>query len=102
MFSSSKTHVFEKTVLRLAKDGLGLIVSELMRGREENTVDQIIQLVRYAAFMGGDLDLTVEEEATAWQIFNIYEAFDFSGVDAETVEENKELLKIALGVSVES
>ena len=94
--------VFEKTVLRLAKDGLGLIVSELMRGREENTVDQIIQLVRYAAFMGGDLDLTVEEEATAWQIFNIYEAFDFSGVDAETVEENKELLKIALGVSVES
>ena len=89
--------VFERTVLRLADDALKLVVSELLRGREENTTDLIVEIIRYAAFFGGDLDLTVEEP-TAWAIFNIYEAFDFSGQDAETVEQNKELLKIALGL----
>ena len=89
--------VFERTVLRLADDALKLVVSELLRGREENTTELIVEIIRYAAFFGGDLDLTVEEP-TAWAIFNIYEAFDFSGQDAETVEQNKELLKIALGL----
>merc|ERR1712085_33199 len=93
--------VFENIVLRLAKEALNLMTSEILRGREENTVDLIIQLVRYAAFMGGYLDLTVEE-ATAWQIYSIYEAFDFTKEDAEIVNENKELLKISLGISEES
>jgi hypothetical protein len=47
--------------------------------------------------MEGDLELTVDE-ATAYKIFNIYEAFDFSGQDPETVKENQELLKVALGI----
>ena len=89
--------VFERTVLRLADDALKLIVSELLRGREENTTELIVEIIRYAAFFGGDLDLTVEEP-TAWAIYNIYEAFDFSDQDTETVEENKELLKVALGL----
>jgi hypothetical protein len=89
--------VFERTVLRLADDALKLTVSELLRGREENTTELIAEIIRYAAFFGGDLDLTVEEP-TAWAIHNIYEAFDFSGQDAEVVEQNKELLKIALGL----
>jgi len=93
--------VFENIVLRLAKEALNLMTSEILRGREENTVDLIIQLVRYAAFMGGYLDLTVEE-ATAWQIYSIYEAFDFTKEDVETVKDNKELLKISLGISEES
>jgi hypothetical protein len=90
--------VFERTVLRLADDALKLIVSELLRGREENTTELIVEIVRYAAFFGGDLDLEVEEP-TAWAISNTYESFDFSGQDAEAVEANKELLKIALGLS---
>jgi len=89
--------VFERTVLRLADDALKLVVSELMRGREDNTTELIVEIIRYAAFFGGDLDLTVEEP-TAWAICNIYEAFDFSGQDTEVVEGNKELLKIALGL----
>lgn len=89
--------VFERTVLRLADDALKLIVSELLRGREENTTKLIAAIIRYAAFFGGDLDLTVEEP-TAWAIVNIYEAFDFSGQDSEIVEENKQLLQISLGL----
>jgi len=89
--------IFERTVLRLADDAMKLVVSELLRGREENTTELIVEIIRYAAFFGGDLDLTVEEP-TAWAVYNIYEAFDFSGQDAEVVEGNKELLKIALGL----
>jgi hypothetical protein len=90
--------VFENAVLRLAKQAMDLINSELMRGRDENTVEAIKELVRYAGFMSGDLDLSVEE-ATAYKLFNTYEAFDFSDQDKDTVEGNKELLKVALGIS---
>ena len=90
--------MFEAVLMRLAKQALDLINAELLRGRAENTVDLINELVRYAAFVEGDLGLTVEE-ATAYQIFNNFEAFDFSGTDEATVEENKELLQIALGIS---
>merc|ERR1711957_28897 len=92
--------VFERTVLRLVDDALKLIISELLRGREENTTELIVEIIRYAAFFGGDLDLTVEEP-TAWAIYNLYEAFDLSGQDAKVVDENKEFLKIALGISEE-
>jgi predicted transcriptional regulator len=90
--------VFENTVLRLAKQAMDLINSELMRGRDENTVEVIKELVRYAGFTEGDLDLTVDE-ATAYKVFNIYEAFDFSGQDKDSVEENKRMLKVALGIA---
>lgn len=90
--------VLEKTVLSLGKDTLNLVSRELLRGREDNTVEAITQLVRYAAFLEGELDLTVEEPI-AWKIFNIYEALDLSRVDEETVEENKKLLKTALGIA---
>lgn len=89
--------VFEKTLLRLAKQAMDLINSEFLRGRDESTVDLIKELVRYAAFVDGDLALTVDE-ATAYKVSNIYEAFDFSGEDPEKVEESKELLKVVLGI----
>lgn len=93
--------LFEKSVLSLAKEALDLISSELLRGREDNCVEPIIQLVRYAAFMDGDLELTIEEPE-GWKISNIYEALDLSKEDATVVNENKELLKIALGISEEN
>ncbi|KAL3924505.1 MAG: hypothetical protein SGILL_001000 [Bacillariaceae sp.] len=90
--------VFENTVLRLAKQAMDLINSELLRGRDDTVVEPLQELVGYAAFMDGDVDLTVDE-AMGYKVFNIYEAFDFSGQDEETVEGNKELLKVALGLN---
>lgn len=89
--------MFEALLMRLSKNAFELIKGELLRGREENTVDLIKELVRYAAFTEGDLGLEVEE-ATGNQILNIYEAFDFTGVDAEQVETNKQLLRSAMGL----
>lgn len=74
------------------------IRAELLRGREDNTVDLIKRLIRFAAFVDGDLGLVVPE-AVGYQIFNIYESLDLSEEDAETVETNKSLLKTALGLS---
>jgi hypothetical protein len=90
--------MFEAVLLRLAKQATDMINAELLRGREDNTVDLIKEVVGYAAFVDGDLGLNVEE-AQAYQIFNIYEAFDFSGQDPEQVEANKELLQAALGIN---
>jgi hypothetical protein len=90
--------MFESLLLRLAKQAMDMVNAELLRGREENTVDLIKELVRYAAFVDGDLGLNVEE-AQAYQVFNIYEAFDFSGEDPKRVEANKELLQSALGIN---
>jgi predicted transcriptional regulator len=90
--------IVENLIQRLAKQASDSISSELMRGREENCIDGIKELVRYAAITGGELSLEVEE-ATARQIFNIYEAFDFSDMNEEAVATNKEVIQIALGIA---
>jgi predicted transcriptional regulator len=90
--------IVENIIQRLAKQASDSISSELMRGREENCIDVIKELVRYAAITGGDLTLGVEE-ATAYQIFNIFEAFDFSDMDEAAIANNKEALQIALGIA---
>eukprot|EP00525_Craspedostauros_australis_P008142 CAMPEP_0198120660 /NCGR_PEP_ID=MMETSP1442-20131203/29794_1 /TAXON_ID= /ORGANISM="Craspedostauros australis, Strain CCMP3328" /LENGTH=322 /DNA_ID=CAMNT_0043779335 /DNA_START=11 /DNA_END=979 /DNA_ORIENTATION=- len=89
--------MFENAVLKLAKSAFDLINNELMRGRDDSVVDPLKELVRYNLLMEGDLGLSVDE-ATGYQIFNIYDAFDHSGEDEETVELNKELLKTAMGI----
>ena len=93
--------MFESTLMTLAKGAMDVISSEILRGRDESTVDLIKELVRYAEFTEGPLGLSVDE-ATAHKVVNIYEALDFEGVDGEVVENNKELLKIAVGLSEES
>jgi hypothetical protein len=90
--------MFETILLQLTKTAMDLVKSELLRGREDNTVDLIKEIVRYAAFTEGDLGLTVEE-SVANQVVNIYESFDFDGQDSETVEANKQLLSAAVGLS---
>ena len=89
--------MFETVLLRLAKQAMDMINAELLRGREDNTVDLINELVRYAAFVDGDLGLSVDE-SQAYQVSNIYEAFDFSGENPTQVEANKEILQRALGI----
>lgn len=90
--------MFENTLMTLSKSAYSIVRGEVLRGREENTVDTIKELIRYAAFTGGDLGLEVDE-SMANTIVNIYESFDFQGQDNEQVEENKELLRAALGIS---
>ena len=89
--------MFENLLATLSKNVFGIIKGEILRGREENTVDLIKELVRYAAFTDGDLGLEVDE-ATGYKILNIYESFDFEGEDDEQIEVNKALLRIAMGV----
>ncbi len=89
---------FLDIILRRAQSAMSRVKSELIRGREENCSEIVQRLVRYAQFVNGDLELQVEE-STGWKIFNMYEAMDFEGEEAESVEERKNLLKIALGLS---
>lgn len=88
--------MFENALIRMSKQAMDMVQSELLRGREDNTVPLIKELVQYAAFTGGDLGLEVEE-AIGNQVINIYDAFDFTGIDADQVETNKELLRAAVG-----
>jgi hypothetical protein len=90
--------MFESILMTLSKTAMDLVKSELLRGREDNTVDLIKEIVRYAAFTEGYLGLECEE-SVANQVVNIYESFDFDGEDSETVEANTELLKAAVGFS---
>lgn len=90
--------LLEGILQRLAKNTLAVISSEVIRGRKENTVEAIHQLVRFAVFADGELGLVLDE-ASANEIFNIYDALDFSDVDDETVKSNKEALRTALGSS---
>jgi hypothetical protein len=91
--------MFENVLNTLSKNAYNVIKGEILRGREDNTVDLIKELVRYAAFTDGDLGLDVDE-AMGHKIVNIYDAFDFDGEDMEQVNVNKQLLKEAMGLAV--
>jgi hypothetical protein len=90
--------MFENVLMKLSQTAFGVIKGEILRGREENTVDLIKELVRYASFTGGDLGLEVEE-ATGHKICNIYDAVDFDGESSDQIEANKDLLRAAMGLS---
>ena len=91
--------MFENVLNTLSKNAYNVIKGEILRGREDNTVELIKELVRYAAFTDGDLGLEVEE-AMGHKVVNIYDAFDFDGDDAEHVARNKRLLQEAMGLAV--
>ena len=91
--------MFENVLNTLSKNAYNVIKGEVLRGREDNTVDLINELVRYAAFTDGDLGLEVDE-AMGHKVVNIYDAFDFDGEDSEQVEVNKQLLKEAMGLAL--
>jgi hypothetical protein len=93
--------MFESTLLTLAKNAMDVISGEILRGRDDNAVDLIRELVRYAEFTEGPLGLSVDE-ATAYKIMSLYESLDFGGADTDVVEKNKELLSIAVGLSENS
>ena len=90
--------VFENIVDKRAKVYIGQVKGEILRGREDNCAEAIKKIVSLAQFVDGELGLEVEE-ATAYKIFNLYEAIDFSDEEKEDVEANKDLLKVALGLA---
>ena len=89
--------MFEEVLGTLSKNAYSLIRGEILRGRDENTVEPIKQLVRYAEFTGGDLGLTVEE-STGNKVLSIYDAFDFEDEAEASIEAKKELLAAAMGL----
>ncbi len=91
--------IFYDILVRRAQGVLSRMKGEILRGREENCAELIERLVRYAQFTGGeDLELNVDE-TNGWKIFNLYDAMDFEGQDAEAVSTNKDILKTALNLS---
>ena len=80
-----------------AKVTIGGIKGEILRGRDENCIESIKKLVSLAAFVNGELELDTDE-ATAYKIFNLYEAIDVSNEEKDDVESKQALLRTALGL----
>lgn len=81
-----------------AKGILADVIGCMLRGMDAVAVESLNTLVQYAAFVDGDLGLEVEE-SNANRAYNLFESKDWSGVDEEKIEYQKQLLKTALGMS---
>lgn len=90
--------ILEGIIERKTVDAIYKIEKELLRGRDENCVSDIKEMLKYAAFLGGEVEGVELTEETANKIINIYDSVDMSDVDPEVVQENKELLRIAVGL----
>lgn len=77
--------VFENLIKNQAQFTLGQVKGDFLRGRDDEVAPQIKRLANFAAFVNGDIDLDVDE-STANKIVNLYDAFDFSEEDADTVD----------------
>jgi len=99
MLPEDAEKIFLDILVKRAQAVMRRMKAEILRGREENCPELILRLVRYAQFTNGeDLDLSVEE-SSGWKLFNLYDAMDFEGEDAEAVETNKDVLKRALNLN---
>lgn len=88
----------ENIVLQKSNRDFDKCAKDVRRGRVSEMVEPLKRLVRYGAFVGGDLNVEVEEKV-ARQIYNAYENFDFSGLSEDEIEENKDMLKTILSLS---
>ena len=86
-------------VERKTVDAIHNIEKEILRGRDENCANDIKDMLNYAAFVEGEVEGIELNEETANKIVNIYNSLDLSEEDADVVTRNKELLKIAVGLS---
>lgn len=86
-------------VERKTVDAIYKIEKEILRGREENCVPEIKEMLKYAAFVGGEVEGIELNEETANKIVNIYDSVDISDADIEVVTKNKELLRVAVGLA---
>merc|ERR1711997_1293918 len=96
--SEDAEEIFADLLYNRAKGAISRIKGEFLRGRDENCADIVQRLARYSKFVNGELNLDVDEN-TAWKIYNMYEAMDFGDTEAVDIDENKDILKTALGLS---
>merc|ERR1712232_995982 len=73
------------------------IVGCMLRGNMVEAVESMERLVQYAAFVDGDLGLEISED-NANKAFNLFDSKDWTGVDEETMEYQKTMLKKALNL----
>jgi hypothetical protein len=88
----------ETIILQKADRDFEKIAKDVRRGRMSDIVEPVKRLVRYGAFLDGDLGIEIEEKVGR-QIYNAYENFDFSSLSSQEVEDNKEMLKTILCLS---
>lgn len=86
-------------VERKTQSGLSKIRGEILRGREENCIPEIKQVLKYSSFAGGEVDGVKVDEETANKIFNIYDSMDTSDENIDEINKNKEVLKITVGLA---
>lgn len=96
--SEEAEDIFTDLLYNRAKGAISRIKGEFLRGRDDNCADIVQRLARYSKFVNGELNLDVDEN-TAWKIYNMYEAMDFGDTEVDDIDENKDILKTALGLS---
>jgi hypothetical protein len=82
-----------------AQSTLSNISNEFRRGRDERAAEEIKNLVKYAAFVGGEIDLSVSDDM-AERIRDVFDAVDLSEENPEKVKEDRQLLLTVLGMVV--
>lgn len=88
----------ENMILQKSSRDFEKIAKDVRRGRVSEIVAPLNRLVRFGGFLNGQLGIEIEEKIGR-QIFNTYENFDFEGLSADEIEENKEMLKTILSLS---
>mmetsp|Transcript_21955 Transcript_21955/g.44861 ORF Transcript_21955/g.44861 Transcript_21955/m.44861 type:complete len:1186 (-) Transcript_21955:71-3628(-) len=89
--------VIESIISTRSRGLLAEAKSFVLRGMAADAVARLKELVQYAAFVDGDLGLA-PEKSDAQKMYFSFAASDFEGLDEETVEKQKVLLKTALGI----
>lgn len=67
----------------------------LLRGNQMQTVSVLKKMIRYAAFVDGDLELVASKDE-AEKMYNLFCNTDFGDADEESVAKDKRLARIAL------
>lgn len=63
----------------------------------DQCIDPIKKLIRFASFVGGEVDVEVRKDR-AYKIVSMFEAADFGEETPDVLEAQKQVLKTALGL----
>lgn len=84
-----------KLITNCAEGAVKNISDEFRRGRDERAADAIKQLIKYASFVGGDLDISISDDM-AQRIRGVFDSVDLSEENPEAVKEDREILLAVL------
>ena len=80
------------------ENALERINKELLRGREDQCVEPIKTIVKFASFVDGDVDGVSVRQDRAYKILSMFEASDFGDLSGEQVDMQRQVLKSTLGI----